>query len=402
MRSVDEHVAAAVALVVPLASERISLSDALGRVTAAKVTAENDWPMFDNSAMDGYAVRSADLASGGVTEMTVAGQIAAGTVPSGGVGPGEAMRIMTGAPVPPGADAVVPIEDTDNGLDVVIARQAVPAGRYVRRRGEDLRAGQGVVAEGVTISAVQVAALTAVGVNEVPVRRRPRVAVLSTGDELLATGEPATADEKPAPGRIPDANTPLLTALLREHGCQVRVLPAVGDDPDALLGRLEGLGDHDVDLLITTGGVSVGDHDVVKAALSDRGVEFVNVTMQPGKPQGLGVVGGVPVVCMPGNPVSVLVTFAVVVVPMLDVLLRREARVAEQAVAAAGWATPPGRRQHMPVRWHGPGQVVPVSGGGSGSHLIASLARAQALAVVPAEVEQVEPGDTVRVMRWTP
>ena len=395
LRDLDDHVRRALALVAPLGSETVPLARGLDRVLAQDVVARVASPPFDNSAMDGYAVRAQDVSRAGASSpvtLLVAGETAAGA-PPGELPEGSAWRIMTGAPLPSGADAVVPVELTDGGLARVAVAGAVEAGRHVRRVGEDCGAGDLVLHAGQILSAVRLAAAAAAGVGEVSVAARPRVAVLATGDELVTPGEPL------APGQIPDSNATLLAGLIAQAGADPTVLDRVGDTPDHLLARLSGVG---ADLIVTTGGVSVGAYDVVKAALADRGVEFARVAMQPGKPQGLGVVDGTPVACLPGNPVSVLVSFAMIVRPMIDRLAGvRDPAAHERAVVAAGWRTPPQRRQLMPVRFMDTGAVAPATPGGSGSHLVASLAQATALADVPADVDEVPAGATVRIVRWS-
>ncbi|MFV0634963.1 gephyrin-like molybdotransferase Glp [Demequina sp.] len=395
MRDLDEHVAHALSLVAPLAPVTVPLAQAWGTVAAVDHVAVSASPVFDNSAMDGYAVRAAEVAQardGAPVTMPVTGETAAGGAP-GVLAPGGAWRIMTGAPVPDGADAVVPVEMTDGGLETVAITAAVPQGRHVRLAGEDCAVGDVVVSAGAAMSATALAALASVGVSHVAVVGAPRVALLTTGDELV---EPGTALE---PGQIPDSNGTLLSGLVREAGGVPVVLPRASDDPTGLRDALSGV---DADLIITTGGVSVGAYDVVKAALSGGDVEFVKVAMQPGKPQGVGVLDGTPIVCLPGNPVSVLVSFAMIVRPMLDRLAGRvTGEVTEHATVVDGWRSPEGRRQLMPVRWVEPGAVTPATAGGSGSHLVASLAQAQALADVPAHVEHVEAGTTVRIVRWS-
>ncbi|WP_234988007.1 gephyrin-like molybdotransferase Glp [Demequina sp. NBRC 110056] len=395
MRDLDDHVAHALTLVAPLAPRTMALAAAHGAVTAADHVALSDSPPFDNSAMDGYAVRAADARAASERRpvaLTVAGETAAGAAPA--VLPeGRAWRIMTGAPLPDGADAVIPVELTDGGLERVVVLRAVEPGRHVRRAGEDCRAGDIVVPAGVELTAARLASLAAAGVGEVATLGAPTVAVLATGDELVDPGAPL------GPGQIHDSNAILLTGLVREAGAAPVVLDRVPDEPAALLERLA---DVDADLLVTTGGVSVGAYDVVKAALAPRGIAFVKVAMQPGKPQGLGMLDGTPIACLPGNPVSVLVSFATIVAPMIRRLRGVTAEPeTETAVVAAGWRTPPERRQLMPVRFVSPGHVEPATAGGSGSHLVASLASAEALADVPVAVAEVQAGDTVSIVRWS-
>lgn len=425
MRTLDEHRAAALALAAPLPADVVGLADALGVVLAQDVTTDEPLPRWDNSAMDGYAVRADDVrAASQATPVTlrVVADLPAGSSGTPTVEPGTAARIMTGAPVPPGADTVVPVEDTDAGTTTVQVRASKPVGQHVRRAGEDAVPGDLVVARGTLLGPAHVAAVASVGVAQVAVHRRPRVAVVSTGDELVAPGKPL------AHGQIPDSNSWLLAAAVRDAGGEAVRIGPVGDDPDALRDLLHGL-DGGVDAIVTSGGVSVGAFDVVKAALLDEpDVEFLPVAVQPGKPQGLGrLPGGTPVFTLPGNPVSSFVSFELFVRPALQRMrgLADVERPTTTAVVDDGWRTPPGRAQVMPVRFVAPiradaadapdavpsagsrpgphpPHVVRATAGGSGSHLVARLAAAHGLALVPAEIEQVAPGDLVTVLRVAP
>jgi molybdopterin molybdotransferase len=409
MRSVDEHVAAAVALVSPLPATEVELAEAIGLVLAEAVTAQVDSPPFDNSAMDGFAVLWADVehATKAVpVTLRVTGESVAGSESAPTVSPGCAVRVMTGAPVPDGAELIIPVEATSasfamfepfdaDGASVQIFD--APIGRtHIRRRGEDVVTGQVVMQPGVLLEPSQLAAAASVGASRLSAIRRPVVAILATGDELVAPGEPLR------PGQIYDSNSVVLAASVRRAGGIPRVLTRVGDTAEGLLAALEGA--H-ADLIVTSGGVSAGVYDVVKGALADRGVTFVKVAMQPGKPQGigtlhLGTLDGTPIACLPGNPVSSLVSFEVIVAPMVRVMRGLPPhRPLESVIVAQGWSTPPERQQYMPVRFHPDGSVLPATGGGSGSHLVASLALAEALAVVPADVDSVREGDTVELIR---
>ncbi|WP_062211938.1 molybdopterin molybdotransferase MoeA [Demequina oxidasica] len=410
MRSVADHVAVATALVSALPAEDVSLSDALGRVLASPATSRTDNPPFDNSAMDGYAVRRDEVASASESApvaMTISADIPAGSGMPEPLAPGTVARIMTGAPVPEGADSIVPVEHTDSfagvgglsahtGVNVagtsVSITVAPPLDAHMRRRGEDVSAGDEVLAVGTRLGPWQMAAAASAGVARMSVARRPRVAVLATGDELTDPGQPLSH------GSIYDSNGTLMATLASAAGAVVTVLPRAGDDPAALVGVLA---TASADLIVTSGGVSVGAYDVVKAALAGRGVDFAPVAMQPGKPQGLGVLDGTPIVCLPGNPVSVAVSFAVIVAPMLRAMVGEPEPEAAYAVAATGWRSPPGRQQYVPVRIHSNGTVEPATTGGSRSHLAASLALGQAFAVVPAKTDEVFAGDTVGLMRST-
>ena len=417
MRTVAEHRDVALALAVPLPTEEVAVEDVHGRVLAEDVTAPSALPRWDNSAMDGYAVRAADVAAATPdtpVTLRVLADLAAGSEAEPEVGSGTAARIMTGAPVPPGADAVVPVEATDGGTASVRVDVAPRPAAHIRRAGEDVAAGETVLTAGTVLGPAQVAAAASVGRGTLTVHRRPRVLVLSTGSELVPPGTPLRRVQ------IPDSNSFLLAAAVRAAGGEPVRVGAVPDDPAALravLDRWDRPADGDapgaggdpgagVDLVVTSGGVSMGAYDVVKELLAAHaGMEFVAVAMQPGKPQGIGrLPGGTPVLALPGNPVSALVSFLVFVRPVLRRLSGAADVVAplETAVVQDGWRTPPGREQYMPVvLGAGPEGVLVrrAVAGGSGSHLVAGLARAEAFAVVPADVEEVRAGDRVQVMR---
>lgn len=400
VRAVDDHRAAALALAAPTPAADVPLEAAAGLVLADDVRAAGPLPAWDNSAMDGYAVRAADCAGaapGAPVLLAVVADLPAGSAADAAVGPGQAARIMTGAPLPRGADAVVPVEQTDGGTGRVAVHAAPRVGAHVRRAGEDARAGDLVLAAGTLLAERHVAAAAAAGAGTLRVHRRPRVLVVATGSELVPPGAPR------ARGQIPDSNSYLLAAAVAAVGAEAVRVPPVPDDPEALRAVLAA---HDgaVDAVVTAGGVSVGAYDVVKAALTGWGdVEFVAVAMQPGKPQGLGrLPGGTPVYCLPGNPVSVFVSFEVLVRPALQRMrgLAEVERPTVRAVVEDGWRTPQGRAQYMPVALTGDPPVARrAAAGGSGSHLAAGLARADGLAVVPADVAAVVAGDVLTVMR---
>ncbi|WP_324650500.1 gephyrin-like molybdotransferase Glp [Georgenia sp. H159] len=407
MITVEQYQESVLAHVAPLPTRRVQVTEAHGLRLAEDVHAVLAVPPFANSAMDGYAVRAADVAGATAAApltLPVVGDVPAGTSHPATVVPGSAVRVMTGGPLPPGADAVVPVELTDQPPGAaelpthVVVREAVPAGRHVRGEGDDIRPGDTVLHAGTTLAATHLSAAVSAGHGELPVHPRPRVGVLATGDELCAPGT------DPGPGRIPDSNSLLLVALVREAGGEPVPLGTVGDDPAQLRAAVGSALDR-IDVLVTSGGVSVGTKDVVKAAFAEQ-LGFESVAMQPGKPQGFGVLaGGVPVFALPGNPVSVMVSFHVHVAPglrrMLGLPARRPLGAARAGVA---WRCPPGRRQYLPVLVEDDGaplpSVRPASAGGSGSHLVASLALAQALAVVPEDVDAVAPGDEVGLLRW--
>ncbi|WP_221584164.1 gephyrin-like molybdotransferase Glp [Microbacterium sp. G2-8] len=402
--SVEDHLADILAHVRHVEMQHASPIDAAGRTLAADAIAALDIPAFDNSAMDGFAVRFADVAHaapGAPVALTVIGDVPAGSVAALPVAPATTQRIMTGAPVPPGADAIVPFEQTAGGLadslDTALVRTAPPAaGAHVRRRAEDIAAGDIVLRAGSLLGALQVPALVAAGVTEVAAFRAPRVVVVSTGSELSAPGS------VPAEGQIPDSNSTLLAGLVRDAGGEVVLRTSVGDDP-AELTRL--LADqHDVDAVVTSGGVSAGAYEPVKQALEGR-VRFSKVAMQPGKPQAFGALDtGALFFGLPGNPVSVAVSFEVFVRPALLALQGRASihRPLLRLPAATGWRTPPDRRQYAPIvidrtdprAW----RARPATAGGSGSHLVGGLGLAEGYAIVPEDVAVVATGDLVDVM----
>ncbi|WP_181446763.1 molybdotransferase-like divisome protein Glp [Streptomyces sp. NTH33] len=422
--SVDEHLEDVLTTVRPLEPIELHLLDAQGCVLVDDVTVPVFLPPFDNSSMDGYAVRVADV-SGASEEfpavLDVVGDVAAGSAGLLRVGPGQAARIMTGAPLPPGAETVVPVEWTDGGLGEgpvsgMRARGLAPegAGRqvrvyrpaearaHVRTKGSDVKAGDRALDAGTVLGPPQIALLAAIGRGTVRVRPRPRVVVLSTGSELVQP------DEQLGAGQIYDSNSFALTAAARDAGAIAYRVGAVSDDVDILRSTIE---DQLVraDLLVTTGGVSVGAYDVVKEALSHvgdedepgGGVEFRRLAMQPGKPQGFGSVGPdhIPLLALPGNPVSAYVSFELFVRPVIRALmgLQDVHRPTVRATLAADGAlsSPKGRRQFLRGSY-ADGEVRPV--GGAGSHLVAALAQADALIVVPEDAESVEPGDEVEVV----
>lgn len=398
MRTVEEHLATVLAMAEraapvrqPVSTEPVVLADDLAATLPV--------PPFDNSAMDGFAVRAADV-SDVPTRLRVVGDIPAGTAPTRTVHPGEALRIMTGAPMPEGADAVVPVEDTDQPVGDapvpahVEVRASVQPGRHVRRMAEDVGVGDVVLRAGTRVSPAVVAAAISVGVGEWSVIPRPRVAVLSTGSELVAAGV------RPGPGQIPDSNGPMLAGLVEQFGGVVTAMLRVDDDPAGMRAAMDQLGD--VDVVVTTGGVSAGAFEVVRQATGEH-VDFVTVAMQPGKPQGIGrwSVGDrqVPLLAFPGNPVSVFVSSWLFLQPLIGAMQGLPVQWPSlELPAAEGWRSPVGRRQYAPVRIVD-GAVLPAHRLGSGSHLVASLHLADGLAVVPQEVERVEPGDVVRVHR---
>ncbi|RLK52925.1 molybdopterin molybdotransferase [Microbacterium telephonicum] len=406
LRTVEEQLADVLAAVRPLDAVRMPAADALGATLREPVRAAVDIPVFDNSAMDGFAVRHADVAGArpdAPVALRVVADLPAGSADDPPLRPGEAARIMTGAPVPADADAIVPFEATVGGLadslTTVTVREAPNGvGAHIRRAGDDLRAGDVVLAPGVRLDAFQVAAVAAAGVADVVVARRPRVAVISTGSELVAAGAPLRR------GQIPESNGILLAGLVADAGGEVVARLSVDDEGgalrDALAGLTGGAPERRPDMVVFSGGVSAGAFEVVRIELAGT-MTFSRVAMQPGKPQGFGVLpDGTLLFGLPGNPVSAAVSFEVFVRPAL-LRMQGRARVQRPVLrvpAAVGWRTPPGRRQYLPAVVDDALTVRPATAGGSGSHLAGGLGRAHALAIVPAETEAVAPGDLVDVV----
>lgn len=381
----------------PLSHFPQPLMEVLGLAVAEDVAAPIALPTFDNSAMDGYAVVAADVADASPEQpvrLPVVGEIGAGQANLLAMSPGSAVKIMTGAPVPAGCDAVVPYEWTDRGVARVEISETPQVGQNIRRAGEDVAAGDLLVREGTVLGPRHLGLLAAVGRATVQARPRPRVVIISTGSELREVGTPLSRDA------IYDGNSFLLAAAARRAGAIAYRVGIVPDEPRAFL---DALSDQLVraDLVVTSGGVSQGDYDVVKEALSPLGtVWFGTVAMQPGKPQGFGVVGEdrTPIFTLPGNPVSSYISFETFVLPALRRMMGRTPyrRPFTQARLTAPISSPPGRRQFVRATYDA-GAVTPV--GGHGSHLIGDLAAADSLVVVPEDTTSVPEGAEVQVLR---
>lgn len=393
MRSVDDHLADILLTVRALAPLEVDLEQALGTTLAEEVTSPVPLPPFDNSAMDGYAVRAEDVRQPPVT-LPVLGDIAAGDDGRLTVGPGTVTRIMTGAPMPEGADAVVPVEWTDGGTAQVTIDRPAPPGNAIRRAGEDVRAGEVVLPAGTLIGPAQLGILAGVGRRRVLVRPRPRVVVISTGAELAEPGTPL------APGQIWESNSYTLVAAVREAGGDGYRAGVVADDARLFLDQLDAQLLR-ADAVITSGGVSMGAYEPVKEALGPLGtVRFDRVAMQPGMPQGFGVVGEdqIPIFALPGNPVSSFVSFMLFVRPALRKMRGLPAGPAPtvRALTASPLRSPQGRRSYMRAVLTADGTVTPVRG--QGSHQLAALAAANALIVLPEDVTELPEGATVEVI----
>lgn len=369
-------------------ADRMAVADALGRVTAVPVASPISLPPFRNSQMDGFAVRAVDVADAPV-ELPIAGEVAAAPGQPAPLAPGTAVRIMTGAPVPAGADAVVPVEDTDADESAARVRIRIrrAAGEYVREPGSDLASGDELLPAGVRLAPRHLAALAAAGLTEVAVESRVRVAVLSTGSELVAPGDLLH------PGEIPDSNGVALAAAARAVDAEVVLEGRVRDDADAFAALLDAAVDAGAELVLTSGGISQGSHEVVRDVLEPLGAIVDVVAMQPGGPQATGLWRGVPVVCFPGNPVSSQLSFHLFVAPVLRELAGLPPIRRERLDLAVDVHSIPGRRQFLRGRRTPDGRVETVAG--PGSHLVAALAAADLLLDLPEDAVELPAGSTV-------
>ena len=408
LRSVDEHRRVVAALITARPAAPVALSEAVGLVLAGDVTAPMSLPAFDNSAMDGYAVRAGDVASATddhPVKLPVIEDIAAGRTDIPTLQPGTAHRIMTGAPLPAGATAVVPVEHTDGRTDTVAIRSATVEGRHIRRAGEDVTAGSTVLCDGQRVTPPVLGLAAALGLAELTVIPRQRVLVVSTGSELVSPGAAL------APGQIHESNGIMLAAAVRDAGAAVVAAVTTTDDVaefSAMLDRYT----HESDLIITSGGVSAGAYEVVKDVFGrrgDQGVEFVKVAMQPGMPQGTGRVAvhdpsggagpaGTAIVTLPGNPVSALVSFEVFIRPALRAAMGMAGseRPRRQALLTESLTSPSGKRQFR--RGVLDAAAGTVSGyGPPGSHHLRWLATANCLLEIPEDVVEVPAGVMLQV-----
>jgi molybdopterin molybdotransferase len=391
--SVDEALDRILARVGPLDAERLDLMDGLGATLAEDVAADQDVPPFRNSAMDGYAVRGADVVTAPV-KLTVVGDIAAGAVPSRGVGLGEAMRIMTGAPMPDGADTVVRVEDTDNRTDTVTITAATKPGTSVRAAGEDLKRGEMILTRGTMLRPAELGVLATMGRPMVSVIKRPRVAVLSTGDELVDVD----ADLKP--GQIRDANRYSLAAAARAAGATPIPLGIVRDTADDLRRALRDAA-RQADVIVTSGGVSVGDHDHVKPVVDELGsMDFWSIAIRPGRPLAFGEIDGTLIFGLPGNPVSCLLGFELFVRPALLKMAGRRLLHRPRVIATLDDTldTPPGLRFFARGIYDATTSTVRTTGP-QGSGILRSMALANCLIDIPDTVQHVDRGASVTVIR---
>ena len=408
MRSVEAHARVVADLIRPRPAATVALADAAGLVLADDVVAPLSLPGFDNSAMDGYAVIADDVATATTQNpvtLPVAEDIPAGRTDALTLKPGTAHRIMTGAPVPAGATAVVPVEATNSGTETVEIAAAPRPGQHIRRAGEDVEAGVTVLSSGQVVTPAALGLAAALGLTELAVIPRQRVLVVSTGEELVAGGQPLR------PGQIYESNAVMLAAAVREAGGEVVAAPMTGDDVDEFRHALDTYAGQ-ADLIITTGGVSAGAYEVVKDSLRDAGVEFVKVAMQPGMPQGAGRLAGAAgpatsdtatgvgtsIVTLPGNPVSALVSFEVFVRPPLRTAMALPCphRPQRTAVLTDGLTSPRGKRQfRRGVLDHATASVSAY--GPPASHHLRWLASANCLLEIGEDVDEMASGSHVLV-----
>ena len=386
------------AAVTALAREPVATGNAVGRVLGESITATIDSPPWDNSSMDGYAIRAADV-SDSVSSLRVVEEIAAGSFPSRAIESGEAMRVMTGAPVPTGADTVIRREDTDDGRDVVSILNHRDLGRNIRKRGEDFRNGDLLFDAGDEISVAHAGAFASAGIKSVNVHRRPKVAVISSGDELV---ELERFDPSLAGSKIVSSNSITLAALVRETGGEPLDLGIALDTPDSLRRKIDDA--RDADLILTSAGISVGDHDHVRDVIAGAGgsIDFWKVRMRPGAPLAFGEVRGIPWIGMSGNPVSAIVTFEVFVRPAIRRMLGHRRLFAPTIPVRTGsaikLAAPLMHFLRVVVSQNDNGEDVANLAGSQSSAVLTAMARANALLILPGDRLEIDEGEIHRAL----
>jgi molybdopterin molybdotransferase len=399
MRPLKDAQAEVLGVLSPLPAARVAIGEAQGLVPATPVIAPHPVPPFTNSAMDGYAVRADDVA-GSPVDLIVLEDVPAGRVASQRVVEGTAIKIMTGAALPEGADAVVRVEDTSQSGEVVTIRVGVSRGTSVRAAGGDVEAGSEVISSGIRLTPAHIGVLANVGIGQVLVHRRPRIALASTGDELVPVDGPALG-----PGQIRDSNRPMLAAMLVELGVRVIDLGRIPDDAAALRSAIA-RGVDEADAIVTSGGVSMGEYDLVKQVLGELGsIDFWQVAMQPAKPFAFGKIGGKPLFGLPGNPVSSFVAFEQFVRPGLLTMMgaRILFRPRVQGRTRVKLATDPDKTVFVRVRTSQEGEVRwSEPSGGQSSNVLSAVVAGDAFAVVPEGIGDVEAGGTVmlEMFRW--
>lgn len=404
--SIDQYTAEVLGLVEPLTEhERLPLAELASRVLARPAIARCDVPAFRNSAMDGYAIRSADISGAVPQRFQVVAEIAAGSSEDPALAAGQAARIMTGAPVPSAADTVIAVEDTEPAGDEVLVTRAIQAGRHVRAAAADFAAGQQIAASGTRLSAEWIGALAAAGLAEADVIRKPRVAVISTGDELV---EPGAAEL--GRGQIFQSNAYQLAAAARADGAEVVMQARSSDDVDEFVALLRQAASQ-VDVILLSGGISVGDFDVTRLGIErlaqdgEAEVMLRRVRMQPGKPQGWAklhnaAAHSTALLAFPGNPLSAGISYLLFGQPLIRRLQGLPPLKWRSAIAGLSWQPPKGRAQLLPVvvdESSCPSKVSPAHREGSASHMVTALAAADALAMVDADVEEVNPGQQLKI-----
>jgi molybdopterin molybdotransferase len=399
MRPLKDAQAEVLGVLSPLPAAQVAIGEAQGLVPATPVIASHPVPPFTNSAMDGYAVRADDVA-GSPVDLIVLEDVPAGRVASQRVVEGTAIKIMTGAALPEGADAVVRVEDTSQSGEVVTIRVGVSRGTSVRAAGGDVEAGSEVISSGIRLTPAHIGVLANVGIGQVLVHRRPRIALASTGDELVPVDGPALG-----PGQIRDSNRPMLAAMLVELGVRVIDLGRIPDDAAALRSAIA-RGVDEADAIVTSGGVSMGEYDLVKQVLGELGsIDFWQVAMQPAKPFAFGKIGGKPLFGLPGNPVSSFVAFEQFVRPGLLTMMgaRILFRPRVQGRTRVKLATDPDKTVFVRVRTSQEGEVRwSEPSGGQSSNVLSAVVAGDAFAVVPEGIGDVEAGGTVmlEMFRW--
>ena len=396
MISVEEALARILAQISPLESIETPLTSAQGLVLAQDIVVHEDIPPFANSAMDGFALRSQDSSqnNGNPARLHIIGTVAAGYVADHTLQEGEAMRIMTGAPVPPGADAVIQVELTSDDGTWVEVQQEVAQGNNIRPAGEDMHMGQVVIRQGTEIGPWEIGILATLGYANVSVIRRPRVAILATGDELIDIDQPLR------PGKIRNSNSYMLEAMLRHAGIEATRLGVAQDTVESLREKFREATTYD--LILTSGGVSVGDFDLVKDIMTEQGnIDFWRINMRPGKPVAFGSIGNVPLLGLPGNPVSSAVTFELFGYPMLRKMQGHTRLLKPQVnVIVEDDIQDRVMRRHYVrahVEWHDDHFVAHTTGN-QGSNIMTSLLQANAFLIVPEGGVTVKAGDTVKAM----
>lgn len=399
MLSVEEALARVLAAFEPLPPERKPILETLGQVLAEDISAEMDIPPLANSAMDGYAVRCDDLEGASPDHprrLRVVADLAAGYVLDEPIRPGTAVRIMTGAPVPPGAEAVIPFEEVAREGDAILVFKRYPHNKNIRTAGEDVRAGQQVLARGTVLRPQEIGMLAALGRQDVLVHRRPRVALLSTGDEVIAVDAPWQ------PGKIRDANSYSNAAQVLRYGGVPLRLGIARDDVADLTAKIRAGLEQDADLFLTSGGVSVGDFDVVKEVLAAEGeMAFWRVRMKPGKPLAFGHIQGVPLLGLPGNPVSAMVAFEIFARPAILKMLGKTQleKPTVEATLLDEIKRKDDRRHYLRVSLEEKDGVYQARlTGDQGSGILLSMVRAQGLAIIPEDVDHLPAGAHVQVM----